>query len=123
MVNSRKRYSGRDHRRYIAGGITVLDSKAIGQRIRLRRLEMDLSQENLAELAGVSTSFIGHIERAEKSATLDTYDRICDVLGMSLDYMARGIRKRCDQQDCQLYKAAVEMMKSFGAKQEDMSWR
>jgi len=101
--------------------ITVLDHKAIGQRIRLRRMEMDLNQDQLAELVGVSTSFIGQIERAEKSATLDTYDRICDVLGLSLDYVARGVMNRCDQQDCRLYKDAVEMMKSFGAKYEDVT--
>ena len=30
----------------------MLDHKAIGQRIRLRRLELDMSQEDLAEKAG-----------------------------------------------------------------------
>ena len=58
----------------------MLDHKAIGQRIRFRRLELDLSQEDLAELAGVSTSFIGHIEHAEKSATLDTFDTIIGLV-------------------------------------------
>ena len=92
----------------------MLDHKAIGTRIRLRRLELDMSQETLAEKAGISTSFIGHIERAEKSATLDTFDRICEVLGLSLDYLARGIKNRCDREDCGLYKDAVELLKRYG---------
>ena len=92
----------------------MLDHKALGQRIRLRRLELDLSQEDLAEKAGISTSFIGHIERAEKSATLDTFDRICEVLGLSLDYLARGVKNRCDRQECLLYKDAVELLNQFG---------
>ena len=94
----------------------MLDHKALGQRIRLRRLELDMSQEELAEKAGISTSFIGHIERAEKSATLDTFDQICEVLGLSLDYFARGVKNRCDQQECQLYKDAVALLNQFGDK-------
>ena len=50
----------------------MLDHKAIGQRIRLRRLELNLSQEELAEIVGISPSFVGAIERGEKSATIDT---------------------------------------------------
>ena len=92
----------------------MLDHKAIGTRIRLRRLELNLSQEELAEIVGISPSFVGHIERAEKSATLDTYDRICEVLGLSLDYLARGVKNRCDKEDCQLYKDAVELLNQFG---------
>ena len=92
----------------------MLDHKAIGQRIRFRRLELDLSQEDLAELVGVSTSFIGHIERAEKSATLDTFDAIISTLGTSWDYLMYGIKNRCDKENCQLYKDAVELLKRYG---------
>ena len=42
----------------------------IGKRVRELRLESRLTQEKLAEQIGVSTSFIGHIERAEKSHLL-----------------------------------------------------
>ena len=92
----------------------MLDHKAIGQRIRLRRLELDMSQEELAEKAGISASFIGHIERAEKSATLDTFDQICTVLNLSWDYLIHGIKNRCDLQECQLYKDAVVLLRGYG---------
>lgn len=92
----------------------MIDHKAIGQRIRFRRLELDLSQEDLAELVGVSTSFIGHIERAEKSATLDTFDAIISALGLSWDYLMYGVNIRCDQQECQLYMDAVALLNQFG---------
>ena len=92
----------------------MLDHKAIGTRIRLRRLELDMSQEELAEKVGISPSFVGHIERAEKSATLDTFDRIGEVLGLSLDYLARGVKNRCDKEECLLYKDAVALLNQFG---------
>lgn len=92
----------------------MLDHKAIGQRIRLARLSLDLSQEDLAERVGISPSFVGAIERGDKSATIDTFDSLCSALGLSWDYLIRGIRNRCDKQDCQLYKDAVALLQQYG---------
>lgn len=48
---------------------------------------MDLSQEQLAEMVGVSTSFIGHIERGTRVPSLDTVWRICKALDVSMDHI------------------------------------
>ena len=92
----------------------MLDHKAIGSRIRLTRLSLDLNQEDLAELVGISASFIGAIERTEKSATIDTFDSICEALGVSWDYLMKGTVNRCDQQNCPLFKDAVELLQRYG---------
>ena len=92
----------------------MLDHKAIGQRIRLRRLELNLSQEEFAEIVDISPSFVGAIERGEKSATIDTFDAIISALGVSWDYLMHGVKKRCDKEDCQLYKDAVALLKQYG---------
>lgn len=92
----------------------MLDHKAIGQRIRLARLSQDLSQEDLAELVGISPSFVGALERAEKAATIDTFDALCEVLGLSWDYLMKGVKNRCDKEQCQLYKDAVDLLKQYG---------
>ena len=42
----------------------IVDNQKIGQRIQQQRKEKGLSQEQLAELIGISLSFLGHIERA-----------------------------------------------------------
>ena len=47
-----------------------MDYVDIGSRARQRREDMKLSQGELARLVGVSASFIGHIERAEKVPSL-----------------------------------------------------
>ena len=49
-----------------------LDYRAIGLRVRGLRQQQELTQESLAELVGVSPSFVGHIERGEKKASLET---------------------------------------------------
>ena len=92
----------------------MLNHKAIGTRLKNTRLSLDLSQEDLAEIVGISPSFIGAIERGEKSATIDTFDSLCSALDLSWDYLMRGIKNRCDLQNCQLYTDAVELINQYG---------
>ena len=43
-----------------------------------------MSQEKLAEKAGVHRNYIGEIERSEKKATLETLAKIANALGARL---------------------------------------
>ena len=53
-----------------------------GQRIRELRKKKGLSQEALAELAGLDRSYMGHIERGEKNVTLLKIYQVSDALGI-----------------------------------------
>lgn len=48
--------------------------------VRRRRLELGISQEELAERAGVHRTYIGMLERSEKNATLYSIERLADAL-------------------------------------------
>lgn len=50
--------------------------------VRLRRLELKLSQEELAEGAGVHRTYVGMIERGEKNVTIYNIWRFASALGM-----------------------------------------
>lgn len=67
-----------------------MDYKSLGKRIRKARRFADLTQEQLAEAAGVSTSFIGHIERGTRVPSVQTLFAICRALGCSLDYVVNN---------------------------------
>jgi len=54
--------------------------RSIGNRIRVERRKLKLTQEELAEKANISANFLGHIERGTKRPTLDTLKKIADVL-------------------------------------------
>jgi len=54
---------------------------SFGNRVREERLKLGLSQELLAERAGVHRTYIGMIERAEKNITLENIERIALALG------------------------------------------
>jgi transcriptional regulator with XRE-family HTH domain len=46
---------------------------------RLRR-ERGLTQEELADLAGLNRNYVGMIERQENAATVDTLEALADAL-------------------------------------------
>lgn len=50
--------------------------------VRRRRLELDLSQEGLAERAGVHRTYVGMLERGEKNVTIYNIERIAQALGV-----------------------------------------
>lgn len=57
--------------------------QGLGKRIRQQRKLLRMTQEQLAEQAGISLSFLGHIERGTRKASLDTLVRICNALQVS----------------------------------------
>jgi transcriptional regulator with XRE-family HTH domain len=54
--------------------------RIFGERLRELRTERDLSQEALAELAGLDRNYIGQIERAERNVALVNIVRIAKAL-------------------------------------------
>ena len=57
----------------------------VGSRVRQLRLERHLTQEQLSERAGISTSFLGHIERGSRKLSLESFCRIARALGCTAD--------------------------------------
>ncbi len=55
----------------------------IGNAIREKRKKMGYSQEKLAELADVTTGFIGQVERGEARASVDVLGRI--IVALAID--------------------------------------
>lgn len=56
----------------------------IGKNIKKFRLERNLSQEKLAELLGVNSKFIGHVERVERYISLRKLIHLSFVLKIPL---------------------------------------
>lgn len=59
-------------------------SKQFGNAVRNRRMASGLSQEKLAERAGLHPNYIGMIERGVRNATLDVSMRIARALKVGL---------------------------------------
>ena len=61
--------------------------ESIGKNIRKYRNEKNMRQEDLAEKTGLSTNYIGMIERGEKLPSLDTFIEIANALDVSSDML------------------------------------
>lgn len=104
-------------------------TKALGKRIRNQRTALNLSQEKLAELSGCHPTYIGQIERGEKNATIESIEKICGALNISLSRLfekldgqeneGRNVPLKCyelllekttDEQE-QLYRILLEIDK------------
>lgn len=64
-----------------------MNQTALGKRIREERTKLNLTQEQLAELVNVSTTYIGFVERGERSLTLSKLIKVANALGVSVDYL------------------------------------
>ena len=68
----------------------IVDYIQIGQRIRKLRRDKEVTQEQMAEIVGISKSFVGHIERGEKVLSVETLARICKGLDVDMHYLVFG---------------------------------
>ena len=60
-----------------------MDYKRLGERIREERLRLHLTQAQLAEAVDISDTYMGAIERGERSLTLDTLVRLVNRWSVS----------------------------------------
>lgn len=66
----------------------------VGKRISDRRNAMGMTQEALAEKAGLGQKYITVIENGTKCMQLDTFIKICDALNLDYSYVIEGEFKK-----------------------------
>jgi len=57
----------------------------IGQRVKALRLMAELSQDELAQRAGLQRTHIGRIEGCKYAVNIETLQAIAEALGMTVD--------------------------------------
>ncbi len=63
---------------------------SVGERIRRRRADLGWTQDQLAQKAGISKSFLSDLENSKRSVSADNLLDIARALGVSLDYLMTG---------------------------------
>lgn len=64
---------------------SIPNIKTIGQNIKKYRVAKKMRQEGLAELCGLSSNYIGMLERGEKMPSIEAFIRILNALEVSAD--------------------------------------
>jgi transcriptional regulator with XRE-family HTH domain len=62
-----------------------------GKKVREERKKLGLSQEALAEKAGVHRTYIGMIERGEKNITLANIQNVSKALKVKISKLTEGL--------------------------------
>lgn len=73
-----------------------MNYKTIGKRIRKYRKALSLSQEQLAEMVGISTTHMSHIETGNTKLSLAVLVEISKSLSVSMDTIIFGQEKMSD---------------------------
>lgn len=61
--------------------------KTVGANLRRYRMENDITQDELAEKVGISTSFCANLERGSKAMSMYVLRDLADALGITADYL------------------------------------
>lgn len=66
-----------------------MDKAALGKRIREARTNAGMTQQALADKAGICVMYIGEIERGIKMPSMNSFIKIIEALDISADYVLR----------------------------------
>lgn len=69
-----------------------LDPETLAERVRARRKGLDLTQVELAELAGCSPRFLRALEKGKGTVRLDKVLAVLEAVGLELRIGMRGGR-------------------------------
>lgn len=58
--------------------------RTLASNLRKRRAERGLSQEALADLAGLHRTFVGAVERSERNISVDNIAKLATALGVNV---------------------------------------
>lgn len=94
--------------------------KSVGNRIRCIRKQKNLTQQKLAEMADISLSFLGHIERGTRKMSLETFYAFTAALDCSADELLGTGRCAASELDAVLptimniLESAAEQLRAKG---------
>lgn len=58
--------------------------KTFAANLRKARLSKGVSQETLAEIAGLHRTYVGSVERGERNISIDNMEKLAEALGLKI---------------------------------------
>jgi transcriptional regulator with XRE-family HTH domain len=85
---------------------------SVGERIKVRRLELGWTQEELCQKANISTGFLSDVENNKRNISAETLLGIARVLSLSLDYLMKGDSTQIQTAQVQFPASLTELAKN-----------
>jgi transcriptional regulator with XRE-family HTH domain len=67
--------------------------RIFAENLRKARQVKKLSQEDLAEVAGLHRTYVGSVERAERNVSIDNMERLAAALGVALPMLLQESKR------------------------------
>ena len=64
--------------------------QVFGENLRQHRKALGISQEDLAEKAGLHRTYIGSVERGERNVSIDNMGRLAIAVGSTIQQLLRA---------------------------------
>lgn len=102
-----------------------MQREALGKRIREARKQKSLTQQQLAEMLGITDVYVSEIERGNKMPSIPLFIAIVETLDISADYLLRDnissgkpyvyneFTERLDRLTNKQRKAALDLLDVF----------
>lgn len=90
------------------GNVDILQK--VGNKIKEIRKIRGISQETLGEKAGLSSNYIGQIERGQKQVTLTTLVQIADALEVDISLFFEESEKKREREELALLFASAKTL-------------
>ena len=69
---------------------TVAARDTLARNLRLLRARRGISQEQLADLAGLHRTYVGSVERGERNISIDNVEKLARALGVTVADLVRS---------------------------------
>jgi transcriptional regulator with XRE-family HTH domain len=71
-----------------------IDQVSVGNRLRMERASINVSQEKLSAVIGCSTKYLSSLECGRAVPSIQFLMKFSDITGASLDYLMYGVHPR-----------------------------
>ena len=76
---------------YLPVNNIIMSIQSIGESVKIRRKSLGITQPSLASLAGVSTNTLYRIEKGLANPSIDTLQKIANILGLEVGLKVKSI--------------------------------
>ncbi|MCV2354570.1 helix-turn-helix domain-containing protein [Paucibacter sp. B2R-40] len=70
-----------------SGNVELTARERLARRLRLERAARGISQEQLADLAGLHRTYVGSVERSERNVSLDNIEQLAKALALDISVL------------------------------------
>ncbi len=70
-----------------------MDMRQIASFVKKRRKQLQITQQDLASISGISTRKLSDIETSSGTTTIDTLNKVCETLGVEIVLKVKGVNE------------------------------